>query len=392
MVERSRLARLRDDVAIVGVGDTDYAADYARARKGAAYQDCYGYAAQAFDRALDDAGLTRADIDGLIVGPTISSERTGEILALNPSWSGQADAVNAVLQGAIALHAGVAECVALVYGNDQRTAGTQYGGPTARGEQFLSYVYYAPWGMTSQGALYAMMARRYMELHGLKPEELAEVALAQRRFAQLHPNAVMREPLDIETYLSAKYICDPLRIFDYCMVNDGGVALIMTTAERAKKMRKKPVLISGIGRSEVNTNATSLWPRLIDFYHSGHRQAARDVYDMAGIGPQDVDVVGIYDSFSPHVVFALEGFGFFEPGEFGRFAASGTLGPGGKCPVNTSGGHLSESYMQGWNHQVELVRQLRLEAGERQVAGAEVGQYISDVAGKAISIMYRRGD
>lgn len=389
MVERARLERLKNDVAIVGIGDTDYAADYARARSGKPYQDCYGYAAQAFHRALDDAGLKRDDIDGLIVGPTISSERTGEILGLNPTFSSQADAVNAVLQGAVALHAGLADCVALVYGNDQRTAGTKYGGPTARGEQFLSYVYYAPWGMTSQGALYAMMARRYMELRGLRPEDLAQVALAQRRFAQLHPNAVMREPLALESYLAAKYICDPLRLYDYCLVNDGGVALIMTTSERAKRMKKKPIVISGIGRSDINTNATSLWPRLMDFYHSGHQRAAFDVYNMAGIGPADVDVVGIYDSFSSHVVFALEGFGFFDPGDFAGFVARGALGPGGTCPVNTSGGHLSESYMQGWNHQVELIRQLRGEAGERQVKGAEIGQYLSDVAGKAISIVYR---
>ena len=150
MVDRERLRNLRDDIAIVGVGDTDYADDYVRARGGAAYEDCYGYGARALRRALDDCGLNTIDIDGLIVGPTLSSERAGEILGINPSWSSQADSVNAVLQGALALHSGVAECVALVYGNDQRTAGTKYGGPTARGEQFLSYVYYAPWGMTSQ--------------------------------------------------------------------------------------------------------------------------------------------------------------------------------------------------------------------------------------------------
>ena len=389
MVDHSRLVRLKNDIAIVGVGDTDYAADYARARSGERYQDSYGYAARALRRALGDAGLTLKDIDGLVVGPTLSSERAGEILGINPRWSSQADAVNAVLQGALALHAGMADCVALVYGNDQRTGGTKYGGPTARGEQFLSYVYYAPWGMTSQGALYAMMARRYMETRGLTERELAEVALAQRRFAQLHPNAVMRDPLDLETYLDAKYICDPLRIFDYCMVNDGGVALLMTTTERARKLGRPFVKISGIGRSDVNTDATSLWPRLIDFYHSGHAQAAETVYGMADAGPSEMDVVGIYDSFSPHVIFALEGFGFFDPGEFGRFAAGGTLGPGGRVPVNTSGGHLSESYMQGWNHQVELVRQLRGEAGARQVSQCRFGQYISDVAGKVISVIYR---
>jgi acetyl-CoA acetyltransferase len=393
MSDQTRLSSLRDDVAIVGVGDTDYANDYIRARAGVPYQDSYGYATLAFARALADCGLERADVDGLIVGPTLSSERTGEILGLNPRWSSQADAVNAVLQAVFALHAGAASTIALVYGNDQRTAGTKYGGPSARGEQFLSYVYYAPWGMTSQGALYAMMARRYMELTGLRAEDLAQVALAQRKFALLNPNAVMQEPLDLQTYLSTNYICDPLRLFDYCLVNDGGVALILTTNDRAKSVSarsgKKAVTISGIGRSDVNTDATSLWPRLMDFYHSGHDVAAKAVYDMASLGPSDIDVVGIYDSFSPHIIFALEGFGFFAKGDFPKFAASGTIAPGGRLPVNTSGGHLSESYMQGWNHQVELVRQLRGEAGSRQVEAARIGQYISDVAGKAISIIYR---
>lgn len=390
MIDVERLHALRDEVAVIGVGDTDYAADYARARNSAAYQNSYGYAAQALERALADAGVKSRDVDGLIVGPTLSSERAGELLGLNPRWSGQADAINAILQAVLALHAGVCTCVALVYGNDQRTAGTKYGGPTARGEQFLSYVYYAPWGMTSQGALYAMMVRRYMELFGLTAEELARVSLAQREFARLNPNAVMQDALDLQTYLDAKFICDPLRIYDYCMVNDGGVALILTTRDRAKSTNKPPVLISGIGRSDVNTDATSLWPRLMDFYHSGHAAAARQVYEMAALGPEDIDVVGIYDSFTPHVVFALEGFGFFRPGEFGKFSAGGTLGPGGRLPTNTSGGHTSESYMQGWNHQVELIRQLRGETGARQVEGAKVGQYISDVAGKAMSVVYRR--
>jgi|SRR5665213_2316308 len=388
MTDEKRLLGLRDDIAIVGIGDTDYAEDYVRARRGPAYQDSYGYAVQAFNRALTDCGLERDDIDGLIVGPTLSTERAGEILGVNPAWSSQADAINAVLQGALALHSGAAECVALIYGNDQRTAGTKYGGPTARGEQFLSYIYYSPWGMTSQGALYAMMIRRYIELHKLRAEELAQVALAQRAFAQLNVNAVMQADLTLSAYLDADYICDPLRIFDYCLINDGGVALIMTTAERARSLKTKPVLISGIGRSEINTDATSLWPRLLDFYHSGHAKAASEVYNMAGVGPTDVDVVGIYDSFSPHVVFALEGFDFFKPGEFAQFVAGGTIGPGGRVPVNTSGGHLSESYMQGWNHQVELVRQLRGQAAQRQVEGAETGQYISDVGGKVISIIY----
>ncbi|WP_320177911.1 thiolase family protein [Roseovarius pacificus] len=388
MVDEARLSRLSNDVAIVGIGSTDYADDYQRPKGAPPIEDRYGYAAQAFSRALADCNIDREEVDGLIVGPTLSSERAGEILGINPRWGGQEDAANAILQGALAIHSGAAECIALVYGNDQRSVGTKYGGPTARGDSFLSYVYYAPWGLTSQGALYAMMVRRYMETVGLSPEELAAVALSQRRFAELNPNAVMRKSLDLETYMAAPYICDPLRIYDYCLVNDGGVALILTSAERARSLAVSPVSIRGIGRCEINTDATSLWPRFMDFYHSGHSVASDQVYSMAGLGPTDVDVLGIYDSFTPHVVFALEGFGFVGQGDFGKLVQENALGPGGRIPVNTSGGHTSESYMQGWNHQVELVRQLRGQAGKRQVQEARIGQYLSDVGGKVISFIY----
>lgn len=393
MPNTERLHRLKNDVAIVGVGNTDYASDHARARAGELEENSYGYAARAFSRALDDCGLDRKDIDGLIAGPHIAIERLGEIIGVDPRWAAQGDAVNSIVTAALALHAGMAECIALVYGNDQRAVGTQYGGPQAMGgENYLSYTYYSPWGLTSQGALYALMTKRYMELTGFKLEDLAEVAIAQRRFAQLNPDALMQKPLTLDGYMKSNFVCEPLRLFDYCLINDGGVALIMTTADRAKKLRKKPVLISGIGRSDTNNQATSLWPRLIDFYHTSHRNAASQVYNMAGIGPKDVDLLEVYDSFSSHIIFALEGFGFCREGDVANFIRTNGIGPGGKLPVNTSGGHLSESYMQGWNHQIDAVRQLRGEAGQRQVSGARHAQYISDIAGKVITLMYQRSD
>lgn len=378
--------------AVVGIGHTDWIEDYSRVRKGEKPHDSYGYAALAFKRALDDAGISREEIDGLIVGPTTAYERMGEILNIDPRWGGQADAVQSVFQAVMAIKSGMAEVVALVYGNDQRSAAIQYGGPEAMGGgSFLSYVYHSPWGLTSQGALYALMFQRYKELYGVTDRDLGQVAVGQRQWANLNPNAIMQtKPLTIDDYLTVKYIAEPLRMNDYCLINDGGVALIIMEASRARRVSDKAVMIHGLGRSDLNHNATSLGPRLVDFYLPAQQSAAEQVYAEAGIGPKDVDALLVYDSFSPHIMFALEGFGYCRPGEAAKFIADKGIGVGGKLPVNTHGGHLSESYMQGWSHQIEAVRQVRGGLGARQVPDCRYVQYTSDVAGKAMSIIYGR--
>lgn len=378
--------------AVVGIGHTDWIEDQRRVRNGEKPHDSYGYAALALKRALDDAGIDRDEIDGLIVGPTTAYERMGEILNIDPRWGGQADAVQAVFQAVMAIKAGLAEVVALVYGNDQRSAAIQYGGPEAMGGgSFLSYVYHSPWGLTSQGALYALMFQRYKELYGVTDRDLGQVAVGQRQWATLNPNAIMKnKPLTIDDYMAVKYIAEPLRMNDYCLINDGGVALIIMEASRARRVSDKAVTIHGLGRSDLNHNATSLGPRLVDFYLPAQQSAAEQTYAEAGIGPEDVDALLVYDSFSPHIMFALEGFGYCRPGEAARFIAENGIGVGGKLPINTHGGHLSESYMQGWSHQVEAVRQVRGGLGARQVQNCRFVQYTSDVAGKAMSIIYGR--
>jgi acetyl-CoA acetyltransferase len=386
-----RLSRvLAGQVSVVGVGDTDYAQDWRRARAGAACADSYGYGQLAFSRALADANLDKREIDGLIVGPTLAYERTAEVLGLNVRWGGQADAAMSVIQAASAIATGLADCIALVYGNDQKTSSVQYGGPNAMGgDAFLSYVYYAPWGFTSQGGIYALVTQRYMAMSDLSERALGEVAVAQRMFSALNPNAVMDQPVDIEAYLSSRYIVEPLHLYDYTIINDGGVAMILMSSERARaRATGRDVLLRGVGRSDLNVDATSLRPRLLDFYHSAHAEAAATLYEVAGCGPEDIDSLQVYDSFSVHVPLALTGFGFCSDADVGAYLQSGAIRPGGRLPVNTSGGHLSESYMQGWNHQVEAVRQLRGEVGARQVPGARLVQYVSDVAGKVVSLVY----
>ncbi|WP_328394044.1 thiolase family protein [Nocardia sp. NBC_00416] len=389
MPNEVRLQDLRSAAAIVGIGETAYRDDYALVRAGTPRTDAYGYAAAALRGALDDAGLRTSDIDGLIAGPALASERLGEVLGINPRWADQADAANAVAKAAQVIHAGLAETVALVYGNDQRAVGTRYGGPGAMGtERHLAYSYFAPWGLTSQGALYALMANRYMAETGLTGEQLGAFVASQRAFAQMNPNAIMTKPLSVDDYLQSREICTPLRLFDYCLINDGGVALIVTSAERASDFPAPPVYINALARSDMNSGATTLEPRLLHYYHPAHREAARQAYAMADLGPGDIDSVQIYDSFSIHIPVALEGFGFCDEGAAGLLAESGATAPGGSLPVNTSGGHLSESYMQGWNHQVEAVRQVRGQAGTRQVPNTRNVQYISDVAGKVMTIIY----
>jgi acetyl-CoA acetyltransferase len=380
---------ISDVAAFVGVGHSDWRGDYARVRAGEKPFDAYGYGAVALSRALKDAGLKTSDIDGLIVGQPTAYERSGELYGINPRWGGQADAMQAVLMACMAIRSGMAEVVALVFGMDQRSAGYQYGGPEAvGGASILSYVYHAPWGLTSQGALYSLMYRRHMELTGATERDLGQVAVAQRQWANRNPHAVLQKLITIDDYLNSVYIADPLHLYDYCMINDGGVALIISEVSRAKRMAKKPVRIRAAARFDMNEEATTLKPRLIDFYHPGHHIVADDVYGQAGLSPKDIDVLNVYDSFSCHIPFALEGFGFCREGEAGRFIAETGIGPGGKLPINTGGGHLSESYMQGWNHQIEAVRRVRGDSEGYPIENCRHVQYISDVAGKVYSFIY----
>ncbi|MGR3742821.1 MAG: thiolase family protein [Pseudooceanicola nanhaiensis] len=382
---------MRRSAAVVGIGHTDWVGDWHRVRAGERPDDCYGYATTAFRAALADSGLTRDRIDGLIVGPTTAYERMAEVLKMDVRWGDQADAVLSVLQAVQAIETGAAEIVALVYGNDQRSVGTQYGGPQAMGgDLFLSYVYHAPWGMTSQGALYAMTFRAYADRYGISERDLGHVAVAQRQGSARNPNAIQRKEIGLDDYMAARYITEPLRLFDYCLINDGGVALIIAEAEVAKTLTDRPVWIEATGRYDLNRGATSLEPRLTEFYRPAQEAVAEQVFGVSNLDRSDIDVFQVYDSFSVHVPLALEGYGYCGVGEAGKFMSESGIGLGGKLPTNTSGGHLSETYMQGWAHQIECVRQLRGVCGERQIDGARRVHYSSDVAGKAVSVIYGR--
>jgi len=360
------MRELKDKVAVVGVGNTAYG-NFPEI-------DEYGLGARAFRRAVEDCWLDKDRVDGLLVCRIPFYLRMGEILGLRPRWTQQMPGHGrmsgmAIAEAAMALAAGAADYVALIYGNIGRSRRVNYGGDE-------SPSFWDPWGFTSPGAAHALMFREHQIRYGTTTRQLAEVSVAFRKHALLNPDAVMKAPMTIDDHENSRMVVDPLRLYDYCLINDGAVCLILTTVERARDLKKKPVLVSGIGARDVFDGAT-IGNYSPDQWFAQTRGAAEEAYAMAGVGPGDVDALMAYDNFSPTVLFSLEGLGFCERGESGAFVEGGTLQLGCRLPTNTDGGHLSNSYMQGWALNVEAVRQLRGECGARQVKDCEVVQFVA---------------
>jgi acetyl-CoA acetyltransferase len=329
----------------------------------------------ALTAALDDAGLAKDDLDGLLTMPGTTSPEgakhyltLGGHLGINPRIAGSlvmggATAGVLIQQAALAVDAGLASAVACVFADTARTGGSKFDAPAGRGDSW------GIWGMFGNAANSALTAQRHMALYGTTSEQLGWVAVTCRRHASLNPNAVMREPITLADHQASRPIVDPLRLLDCCLISDGAVAVIVTSADRARACRKPPVLIWGMG--QAHTLQTFEHPEW--WYLPHQRTCVEQAYGMAGIGPADVDVGQLYDNFTIAVLLWLEHAGFCERGDAGGFVEGGErIRLGGELPINTAGGNLSESYMQGWLHVVEGVRQIRGECGDRQVAGAEV--------------------
>lgn len=355
----------RNQVSVVGVGTTAYGSF--------PETDEYGLAAQAFSNAISDCGLQKDKVDGLLTCRIPSYYRMGEVLGLDPRWTiplpghGRMSGIG-LIEAVHALTSGQANYVALLYANVGRSRRVFYGGEEMAG-------YWDPWGFTSPGGAHAMMFRRHMEMYGTTTRQLAEVSVAFRYHAQLNPDAVMKAPMTIDDHENARIIVDPLRLLDYCLINDGAVCLILTTSERAADLAKPPVRIAGFSGRDLYRES-SIENFQVDFWYDQVRESGKEAHAMAGVGLSDVDALMCYDNFSPTVLFSLEGLGFCPRGEGGRFVEGGTLRLDGRLPTNTDGGHLSCSYMQGWALNVEAVRQLRGECGKRQVADCDVVTYV----------------
>lgn len=321
--------------------------------------------------ALDDAGLTARDVDGLFAQtpylwhPSIS---LGEHLGIAPRFTGStnmggASFVGFIEHAALAIEAGLCEVALIAYGSNQRSDG----GRLVTGSEHLSFE--APYGTIYPATSYALMAQRHMAQYGTTQEQLAEVAVAARRWAQMNPKAMERGPLTIADVLSSRMISSPLHKLDCCLVTDGGGAVVLASARRAKDLRKPPVPVLGAATAHQHRQIL----QMPDLTVSAAVLSGERAFAMAGLGVTDIDVVQIYDSFTINVIVALEDLGFCGKGEGGEFVSGGRIAPGGSLPVNTSGGGLSYCHpgMLGIFLLIEAVRQLRAEAGERQVRGAE---------------------
>lgn len=370
----------RDRCAIVGIGETDYSR--------ASGRSVLTLMTQAALAAIEDAGLTPADVDGIVrcdMDTVLHNDLAHTLGIRNLTyWSevgpGGVAPCAMVGQAVGAILSGQARTVLVVRGLNGRSGrrfglapgdevGRRVGGSGTYDELF------GPYGMVTPGQVFAMMARRHMIEFGTTPEHLAHVALTCRARANANPRAQMHDrALTLDECLSARTIAAPLRLYDFCLETDGACAVIVTSAERAADGRQPPVLIRAVAQASIPDPQPGVqFPVLLreSITELPARSVAATLYRRAGLGPDDVDVAQVYDCFTITVLLQLEDWGFCKKGEGGPFVAGGEIGLGGQIPINTGGGHLSEGYIHGMNHVVEGVRQMR-GTSTSQVPGAEV--------------------
>jgi acetyl-CoA acetyltransferase len=326
--------------------------------------------------ALADAGLGLEDVDGLF-GASMTMGAMGivqlcEYLNIKPRYLdgtniGGSSFVSHVAHAAAAIHAGLCEVALIVYGSTAASDAMAIGTGNASGRD-PSAAFVSPYGMTLVSS-YAMVAQRHMHEYGTTSEQLADIAVSTRHHASLNPHAKMRQPITREDVLESRVIADPLHLLDCCIISDGGGAVIVTSLERAKDLRRPPIIVLGTGEAVAHREIGS--PDLMTI---AARQSGEHAFSMAGLRPTDIDFCTIYDSFTITVLATLENLGFCKPGEGGPFVENGGIGLGGRLPVNPDGGGLSSNHsgMRGIFLVIEAVRQLRGGLGPRQVEGAEL--------------------
>ena len=352
-------------VAIAGVAESDLGA----VAEGTTPVDLM---AQASLRALADAGITVSEVDGLFAASTqlpMATLNLGEYLRIAPRYSdatqvGGSSFVAHLQHAQAAITAGLCDVALIAYGSTQRLVGRD----GASVQEIDPYE--KPYAPMLPVSAYALAASRHMHEFGTTREQLAEVAVAARAWAALNPKAFKRDPLSVADVLGAPMVSDPLGVRDCCLVTDGGGAAVVTSLERARAARTAPVVLLGAGEAHSHRHISSM----PDLTTTAAVDSGRRAFAAAGLGPGDVDVLELYDAFTITPLLFLEDLGFCAKGEGGAFVEGGRIAPGGEVALNTNGGGLSYCHpgMYGLLLIVEAVRQLRGEAGERQIAGAEV--------------------
>jgi acetyl-CoA acetyltransferase len=352
---------MKDKAAIVGVGYTPQGKVPGRSS--------LSFHVEAARNAIKDAGLRPGDVDGLLIQPTmgdmsVTAVLVAQHLGIRARFLASQDSfgASAACQAQHAVWAvahGYADYVVCSYGENARSGISKYGTALNGGSEY---------GMFGAASLYALAARRGMHEFGTGPETWSEIAVAQRRWANLNPAAAMYEkPMTFDDYYNSGFVIEPFRLMDICLISDGGRAFIVTTAERARDCKKMPVYIMGMGQDHPADNAPQAG------YLTGPTGAKRSgeaAFKMAGIAKDDPDAVEMYDCFTYTVELELIDYGFFKKGEGKDFLKADRMSPGGDFPINTSGGLLSEAYQQGFTPLTEAVLQLRGECGDRQLGPA----------------------
>ncbi len=373
---------LRDQACIVGVGETAYC------RAPGSGMSELELMLQASLTAIADAGLRPTDVDGVM---TPIWGASAEDFAANLGIAdlryavqvnmGGASSIAALQTAAMAVALGVATHVLIPFGwngfSGRRMRGdlAEVAKEMARFESTVGSAirdFYVPMGTASPAQWYTLMARRWMHEHGDCRAALGAIAVACRKHAQLNDRAVMRgRPMTYDDYLASPWICEPYKLLDCCLETDGAAAIVVTTAARARALQRKPVYVAGV--AEGHPYPADDFINRSDMLTIGLTHAAPRAYAMAGLGPEDADFAQIYDCFTFEVLHQLEEAGFCARGEGPAFVADGAIELGGRMPINTHGGLLSQAHVAGLNHLVEAVRQLRGTAGRSQVEGARVG-------------------
>lgn len=365
---------MKPNVAIVGVGETR---PVRRSDK-----DIRALVVEAVLSALDDAGISPHEVDGfisdgMIMPTTVPHDYVAAQLGATSrfdaaiSLSG-AGMVNAPLQAAFAIQSGLANVIVAYFGVDW---GTRPGGPYGFHSIYPAKVAFEkPYGFDAQPTYFALWARRYMREYGLTEEQLGAVAVQHRKHALLNGKGQMTKPMSLDDYFASSLLAEPLRIADCCLITDGACAFVMTSPDRARDFKKKPVNVLGTGFASEPISGEAIFtqkPSLTTI--PGAQAASEAALKMANIDITDVDFAEIYDCFTISLLLQFEDMGFCKKGEAGTFFEEGRAAIDGDLPVNTHGGLLSYSYRLGVEHIVEAVRQLRGEAGNAQVADAEIG-------------------